>query len=65
MGAASEGALTPFALKGQATYVNYIENPLDGWQEAYCGEYYARLRTVKSRFDPEDFFRFPLGIELS
>jgi hypothetical protein len=46
MGAASEGALTPFALKGQATYVNYIENPLDGWQEAYCGEYYARNRAL-------------------
>ncbi|MCX6415884.1 MAG: FAD-binding oxidoreductase [Actinobacteria bacterium] len=58
-------ALTPFALKGQATYINYIENPFDGWQEAYYGENYARLRRVKSRFDPENFFRFPLGIEPS
>ena len=55
--------LTPFALEGKATYINYIEKPFDGWQEAYYGKNYARLRRVKSKFDPENFFQFPLSIE--
>jgi len=55
--------LTPFALEGKATYINYIENPFEGWQEAYYGDNYPRLRRVKSRFDPENFFRFPMAIE--
>lgn len=55
--------LTPFALEGKASYINYIENPFDGWQEAYYGDNYARLRRVKSKFDPENFFGFPMGIE--
>lgn len=56
-------SLTPFALNGKATYINYIENPFDGWQEAYYGENYPRLRRVKTRFDPENFFDFPMAIE--
>jgi hypothetical protein len=55
--------LGPFALEGKASYVNYIENPFEGWQEAYYGQNYARLRRVKSTFDPGNFFRFPMGIE--
>lgn len=55
--------LTPFALDGRATYINYIENPFDGWQAAYYGDNYDRLRRVKSRFDPENFFQFPMGVE--
>ena len=55
--------LTPFALEGKATYINYIEKPFDGWQEAYYGKNYSRLCRVKSTFDPANFFRFPLGIE--
>ena len=55
--------LAPFALEGRATYINYIENPFDGWQQAYYGDNYERLRSVKSRFDPGNLFRFPMGIE--
>ncbi|MFM7147757.1 MAG: FAD-dependent oxidoreductase [Actinomycetales bacterium] len=55
--------LTPFALEGKATYINYIENPFDGWQEAYYGSNYDRLCRVKSRFDPDNFLRFPVGIQ--
>lgn len=55
--------LTPFALQGKASYINYIENPFPDWQEAHYGENYPRLRRVKSRFDPENLFAFPMGIE--
>lgn len=55
--------LGPFALEGKATYVNYIENPFAGWQQAYYGRNYERLREVKSQFDPGNVFGFPLGIE--
>lgn len=55
--------LRPFALEGKATYINYIEKPFDGWQEAYYGKNYPRLRKVKSKFDPQNFFQFPLSIE--
>jgi len=57
--------LSPFAVEGKATYINYIEKPFDGWQEAYYGKNYPRLRRVKSKFDKENFFQFPLGIELN
>lgn len=55
--------LTPYAIDGHASYINYIEDPFDGWQEAYYGANYDRLRDIKSRVDPEGFFTFPLSIE--
>ncbi len=55
--------LTPYAIDGRASYINYIENPFEGWQEAYYGANYERLRDVKSMIDPEGFFTFPLSIE--
>ena len=55
--------LGPFALEGKATYVNYIENPFEGWQQAYYGRNYERLREVKSQVDPGNVFGFPMGIE--
>ena len=58
-----KSALRPFTLEGKATYINYIENPFDGWQESYYGRSYPRLRRVKSKVDPGNFFGFPMGIE--
>ena len=58
-----KSALRPFTLEGKATYINYIENPFDGWQESYYGRSYPRLRRVKSKVDPGNFFGFPMGSE--
>lgn len=48
-------------------YANY-QNPLNGplvlkdWQHGYWGENYARLREIKSKYDPSDVFTKPFTV---
>jgi hypothetical protein len=49
-------AMQPFST--EAVYVNYLDtDDADRVQAAYGGPTYQRLRLLKERYDPENFFR--------
>ncbi len=52
--------LRPF-VSGMA-YQNYIDPHLQGWQQAYYGHNYARLKATRKRVDPHHYFNFPQAI---
>ncbi|KAJ7485395.1 hypothetical protein FB451DRAFT_55770 [Mycena latifolia] len=43
-------------------YLNYIDDRLTNAVNLYHGSHYPRLQTIKAVLDPEDTFRFPVGV---
>ncbi len=45
------------------SYVNYIDEELENWQDKYYGEHYEKLQKIKYQVDPNNFFNFKQSIE--
>ena len=56
-------SMRPFVSGG--AYVNYCDLELAGWADAYWGANLARLKQVKSAFDPDNVFRHAQSVPLT
>jgi len=45
------------------SFINFPDNNLVNWQNAFYGDNYARLQSVKGKYDPNNIFRFKFSIE--
>nr|L7WR40.1 RecName: Full=FAD-linked oxidoreductase notD'; AltName: Full=Notoamide biosynthesis cluster protein D'; Flags: Precursor [Aspergillus versicolor]AGC83575.1 oxidoreductase [Aspergillus versicolor] len=46
----------------EAIYLNEADADLENWQDWFWGEKYARLRDIKSKWDPDDLFLVRHGV---
>jgi hypothetical protein len=44
------------------SYQNYIDRDLDDWQTRYYGQNFNRLVDIKTKYDPNNLFKFPQSI---
>jgi FAD/FMN-containing dehydrogenase len=51
--------LAPYVYGG---YLNYMDENLTNWRELYYGSNYKRLKAIKKRVDPKNFWKFPRSI---
>ena len=56
-------AMRPYVSGG--AYVNYCDLDLVDWQQAYWGPHLARLKQIKSAFDPDNVFKHAQSVPLA
>lgn len=56
---AFRNAMLPWS---DGAYINYIDRNILDWPAQYYGDNFARLRQVKTAWDPANVFRFPQSI---
>ena len=49
----------------KGSFINFPIAELDNYEKEYYGENSIRLRTIKSKYDPEDIFNFPQSIKIN
>lgn len=49
---------------GRGNYRGFTDFDLNDWQYQYYGDSYEKLREIKSKYDPENVFKFPHSIEV-
>lgn len=53
-------AMQPYVTGG--CYVNYCDRDLKNWQTAYYGNNWQKLKQVKQKYDPGNFFQFEQSV---
>ncbi|MET8449949.1 FAD-binding oxidoreductase [Streptomyces sp. NPDC005209] len=56
----AHAAMKPYA--SGAAYQNYTDPTLKDWRKAYYGDAAARLKQVKTKYDPNRFFSYPQAL---
>ena len=49
----------------QGSYVNVPDRAITDWGNAYYGTNFDRLKTIKSKYDPNEVFKFEQSIPLA
>ncbi|KAK4163938.1 hypothetical protein QBC43DRAFT_354058, partial [Cladorrhinum sp. PSN259] len=57
-------ALRRFAIESRASFINFPDRELKGYEQAYFGVNAEALREIKKKWDPDNFFRWSQGVQL-
>ncbi|MBL3614838.1 BBE domain-containing protein, partial [Bacillus sp. RHFS18] len=57
-----EGLRTSLSRETMGDYVNWPDREIRNWLQTYYGKNVHRLRQVKTKYDPENIFRFEQSI---
>jgi len=45
------------------SFVNFPDNNIENWEEAYYGDNYEKLRQIKAKYDPNNYFSYRYSIQ--
>ena len=44
------------------SFVNFPDNNIENWADAYYGDNYEKLRSIKAKYDPNNYFTFAYSV---